>query len=66
MYKMWFYRYRRAKWRDSSGFEHVFLGEISRDVVTGFHNWIQLYHLERKNELDYRGFLKYYNVEVIK
>ena len=65
MYKIWFYRYKRLEYRDSSGFEHVFLGEISRGKVTGFHNWIQLYHLERKNELDYRGFFRYYNVEVI-
>ena len=63
MYKIWFYRYQRLEYRDSSGFEHVFLGEISRGKVSGFHNWIQLYQLERKNELDYRGFFRYYNVE---
>ncbi|CAB4011133.1 poly(U)-specific endoribonuclease-A-like isoform X2 [Paramuricea clavata] len=63
LYKMWFYRYKRLGYRDSSGFEHVFVGEISRGVVSGFHNWLQLYYLERNNQVDYRGFLKYYNVE---
>lgn len=64
MYKLWFYRYRRLEYRDSSGFEHVFVGEISRGKVTGFHNWLQFYHLERNKKLDYRGFMRYYNVEV--
>lgn len=63
LYKMWFYRYQRKSYRDSSGFEHVFVGEISRGKVSGFHNWLQLYHLEKARQLDYRGFLNYYSSE---
>ena len=61
---MWFYGYQRKSYRDSSGFEHVFVGEISRGAVTGFHNWLQFYHLERTNQIDYRGYLKYYSTSV--
>ena len=45
----WFQFYERDSPRDSSGFEHVFVGE--RDPgdrsVGGFHSWLQLY-LEEK------------------
>jgi poly(U)-specific endoribonuclease len=41
--KIWFDLYRRDGARDSSGFEHVFVGEIKEGKISGFHNWIQLY-----------------------
>ncbi len=58
--KIWFELYRRGDTneKDSSGFEHVFLGEVRDGEVTGFHNWIQFYFEEKKGELDYRGYLK--------
>jgi poly(U)-specific endoribonuclease len=58
--RVWFGLYSRKARNDSSGFEHVFLGEIKQDTkeITGFHNWIQLYFEEKKGLFDYRGYLK--------
>jgi len=58
--KIWFDLYYRERGggRDSSGFEHVFVGEIKNDQVTGFHNWIQYYLEEKKGTVDYKGYIK--------
>ena len=37
---IWFTPYRRWRPNDSSGFEHVFVGEESRGKIIGLHNWI--------------------------
>ncbi|XP_026204676.1 poly(U)-specific endoribonuclease-A [Anabas testudineus] len=51
---MWFGLYsRNNNKQDSSGFEHVFAGEIKGGKVSGFHNWIQFYLLEKKGQLNY-------------
>ena len=43
---------------DSSGFEHVFVGETRGDKeVIGFHNWIQFYLQEKIGNVDYKGFM---------
>ncbi|XP_076013021.1 uridylate-specific endoribonuclease A [Genypterus blacodes] len=53
---MWFGLYSRNNNKmDSSGFEHIFAGEIKGGKVSGFHNWIQFYRLEK------RGLLNYYS-----
>ncbi|XP_077386553.1 uridylate-specific endoribonuclease A isoform X3 [Festucalex cinctus] len=53
---MWFGLYSRYNRKmDSSGFEHIFAGEIKGGKVSGFHNWIQFYLLEK------RGLLNYYS-----
>ncbi|XP_031568545.1 poly(U)-specific endoribonuclease-B-like isoform X1 [Actinia tenebrosa] len=59
---MWFYFYRRKAYRDSSGFEHVFLGEIKTKKratkTSGFHNWLQFYLEEKQNSVNYYGFFR--------
>ncbi|KAK2914971.1 hypothetical protein Q8A73_005565 [Channa argus] len=51
---MWFGLYSRSNNKnDSSGFEHVFAGEVKGGKVSGFHNWIQFYLLEKKGQLNY-------------
>jgi len=58
LYKIWFELYRRSGAKDSSGFEHVFSGEIKKGQVTGFHNWIKFYLEEKSGNLDYYGYIK--------
>ncbi|XP_051955816.1 uridylate-specific endoribonuclease B-like [Xyrauchen texanus] len=42
---------------DSSGFEHVFVGETrGGHTVIGFHNWIQLYLQEKLGHIHYKGY----------
>jgi len=60
LHSIWFELYRRERGGrlDSSGFEHVFIGEVKNGDVSGFHNWIQFYLEEKKGTLDYRGYIK--------
>lgn len=59
LYEKWFKFYTRKSRNDSSGFEHVFIGEIKDEAeVVGFHNWIQLYSEERKGAFNYLGYVK--------
>lgn len=59
---MWLDLYNRTKGgpKDSSGFEHVFCGEVRDGKISGFHNWVRFYLEERKgvSVLDYRGYIK--------
>lgn len=57
---IWFDLYKRSRngRADSSGFEHVFTGEIKNGEVSGFHNWIQFYLEEKRGKLDYYGYIK--------
>jgi len=55
---VWFTLYSRHRGvLGSSGFEHVFLGEIDDGKVKGVHNWIWLYKMEKKGIIDYQGYL---------
>jgi len=60
-YNMWFKLYKRSRATrsfDSSGFEHVFVGETRGEKeVIGFHNWIQFYLQEKAKKVDYKGFM---------
>jgi len=53
LHNVWFEMYRRERGgrTDSSGFEHVFVGEEKNGDVSGFHNWIQFYLKEQKGTL---------------
>lgn len=55
--ELWFPHYNRDAEDDSSGFEHVFVGESDSGRVSGFHNWIQFYREEQRGSLDYRGYI---------
>ncbi|KAG7484633.1 hypothetical protein MATL_G00052140 [Megalops atlanticus] len=59
LYRIWFELYARkgSSRPDSSGFEHVFVGETRGGrTVIGFHNWIQLYLQEKLGHIDYKGY----------
>jgi len=45
---------------ESSGFEHVFLGEIRRSPreVTGLHNWVKMYFAEKDGDLRYGPYAR--------
>jgi poly(U)-specific endoribonuclease len=59
IHQKWFQMYSRERgFTDSSGFEHVFLGEEKAGKVTGFHNWVQLFLEEKAGRLDYLGYIK--------
>lgn len=59
-YQIWFELYRRERGGrlDSSGFEHVFIGEVKNEEVSGLHNWLQIALEEQAGRLDYRGYIK--------
>ncbi|XP_072922837.1 uridylate-specific endoribonuclease B isoform X1 [Hemitrygon akajei] len=59
LYDMWFRLYSRegSNQPNSSGFEHVFVGETRGGrMVIGFHNWIQFYLQEKLGHVDYKGY----------
>lgn len=58
--KIWFGLYERGgHGNGSSGFEHVFIGEIKKGEVSGFHNWFHWYYLENKGDINYLGYWEY-------
>ncbi|XP_054772554.2 uridylate-specific endoribonuclease-like isoform X1 [Lytechinus pictus] len=58
---VWFGNYSRKEsdpFFDSSGFEHVFMGETKSSSVSGFHNWLRFYFQEKEDQLDYYGYVR--------
>ncbi|CAJ0595925.1 unnamed protein product [Cylicocyclus nassatus] len=56
---LWFDHYSRARGElDTSGFEHVFIGEEDHGMVSGLHNWVRFYMLEKNpaENFDYKGY----------
>lgn len=59
MDEIWFTPYSRSKGKiGSSGFEHVFLGELKRGEVSGLHNWLFFLKEEQEKDINYKGYLK--------
>ncbi|VDO80996.1 unnamed protein product [Soboliphyme baturini] len=59
--RMWFAFYSRAPGKSSSsGFEHVFCGELrnKRKIVDGLHYWVRYYMLEHEGQVNYLGYLQ--------
>ncbi|KAK3923087.1 Poly(U)-specific endoribonuclease-like protein [Frankliniella fusca] len=56
---IWFTMYSRGGGIiGSSAFEHVFLGELKKDEVSGLHNWVYFANEEENHRADYMGYLK--------
>ncbi|CAH1109730.1 unnamed protein product [Psylliodes chrysocephalus] len=56
---IWFNMYSRGQGKiGSSGFEHVFLGELKNNQVSGLHNWVYFGEEEKKHEINYLGYMK--------
>jgi len=67
-YDLWFGMYNRPQSSHalgSSGFEHVFIGEVKvhENEVSGFHNWFHLYTLEKSGNINYLGHWKHVTFE---
>jgi len=56
LYTLWFGQYVRKGALSTSGFEHVFIGEIDGSKVSGFHNWFHWYTQEKSGNINYLGW----------
>lgn len=57
LHDIWFRLYSRDASRDSSAFEHVFIGELDDGKVKGLHNFYQVYVEEKRANFNYIGYL---------
>ncbi|XP_042894063.1 poly(U)-specific endoribonuclease homolog isoform X2 [Penaeus japonicus] len=56
---IWFTQYKRGgRQIGSSGFEHVFVGELKGGKVSGLHNWQNFKKEEEEGDLDYKGYIR--------
>lgn len=59
MNRIWFTVYSRGQRKlGSSAFEHIFLGEIKREEISGLHNWLFFSNEEEKKRLNYLGWMR--------
>ncbi|KAI6243614.1 Endoribonuclease [Aphelenchoides fujianensis] len=57
LFVLWYGTYSRCSGPlGSSGFEHVYLGEIRGDTIDGQHNWVRYYLLEKAGNITYYGY----------
>jgi len=57
LWNIWFGMYPRSSHGlSSSGFEHVFLGEVKDNKVSGQHNWFRWYTQEKAGDMNYLGY----------
>lgn len=57
---LWFDLFSRQRGvADTSGFEHVFIGEIVKGEsdVGGMHNWLRFHQLEQSGAINYSGYV---------
>lgn len=57
---LWFDFYSRKRGvADTSGFEHVFVGELLRGEsdIGGMHNWLRFHQLEESGAVNYAGYV---------
>ena len=58
--ELWFNLYPRSSslnFDDSSGFEHVMVGELNGGKVSGFHSWLQFYLQEKAGNLQFSSLV---------
>lgn len=61
---IWFREYSRQDGVvGSSGFEHVFAGELDprSKQISGLHNWVAVYLLEKQHAVNYKGYISKYD-----
>ena len=64
--ELWFGMYPRVTGRvGSSGFEHVFLGEL-KNGVSGLHSWLRYYLEERSGSMNYLGYIRTRSIGQVK
>lgn len=56
--KYYWFKYHNNE-NEACLFQHIFLGQIkeSRNMVTGYHNWIKYYFDQENDEIDFAGHL---------
>jgi poly(U)-specific endoribonuclease len=67
LFQYWFMKYTRGGGPlGSSGFEHVFVGEIKNNAVSGSHNWVNFYLEEKDGDFNYGTFQNQCTPEIMK
>uniref|UniRef100_A0A8R1HVZ2 Poly(U)-specific endoribonuclease n=1 Tax=Caenorhabditis japonica TaxID=281687 RepID=A0A8R1HVZ2_CAEJA len=57
LWPLWFGTYTRCKGAlGSSGWEHVFSGELKSNEVDGQHDWVRYYTEQKKDKMVYNGY----------
>jgi len=56
--EIWYSLYVRSGALSSSGAEHVQVGEIKDDEISGLHNWVRFALLEQEGSVNYIGYVQ--------